>query len=658
MSTSPRRAKLAAALTGVAALVLGLTAAPATAAPKPARADDSFVTRHGADLKLGNQPFRFVGTNNYYLHYKSPLMRDAVLDKAAASGFDVVRTWGWFDIGNEDGSNSVAGIQDGTYIQYWDAKAQRPAYNDGASGLQKLDAVVARAKQDGLKLVIPFTNNWTDFGGMDQYVRWAGLDNHDDFYTDARIRGWYKDYVSHILNRVNTITGVKYKDDPTIMTFELANEPRCVGSGGYPRSSTCTTDTLTGWADEMSTFIKSIDRKHLVSMGDEGFFCIDPSLKDEQYDCSSGVDTVRLASLPNMDVMSYHLYPDSWGKTAQWGTTYIRQHTAAAERINKPVMLGEFGLRDQSIRNAIYQQWTSAVAEGGTDGALYWILSDKQDDGTLYPDYDGFTIYCPSPTCTTLQNFEQRMDSPSNKRFAPVADNDAAAVEFGESASIAVTTNDIAYAPGVLDLASIDLDTATAGVQSTITTSAGTWTVSDGEITFVPTEGWSGRTTASYTIADTKGRRSNVATVTVNGKPSPTAAQTLFSFEDGVQGWAPGNWQTDAGTVATGTGFASDGTQSLTVSSKNAWFGSGQGAPFVLTGRSTLSFEMSPAPASVPVSLQTGDAFTWCQIQGNRTEGNTIEVDLASSTCDLTDVRAINVFVSTGTVSIDAVRVN
>jgi mannan endo-1,4-beta-mannosidase len=66
--------------------------------------------------------------------------------------------------------------------------------------------------------------------------------------------------------------------------------PRCVGSGYYPRSEDCTTDSLTAWADEMSTFIKSLDPNHLVSVGDEGFFCDDPTSWDWTTNCGEGID--------------------------------------------------------------------------------------------------------------------------------------------------------------------------------------------------------------------------------------------------------------------------------------------------------------------------------------------------------------------------------
>src|SRR5581483_4374846 len=155
-----------------------------------------------------------------------------------------------------------------------------PVYNDGPDGLGRLDYVIWKAGQAGIKLVIPMTNNWSDFGGMDQYVRWRGLTHHDDFYTDPTIQMWYRDWIAHLLNHVNPRTGLAYKDDPTIMTWELGNEPRCKGSGAFPASATCTTATLTTWADAMSRHVKRVDRRHLVSVGDEGFMCSDPGGAD------------------------------------------------------------------------------------------------------------------------------------------------------------------------------------------------------------------------------------------------------------------------------------------------------------------------------------------------------------------------------------------
>ena len=211
------------------------------------RGHDDFVRRDGAELRLDGQQFRFAGSNQYYLMYKSPFMVDDVLQTAATQGFDVMRVWGSLDVGDpNDNSTSIAGgPKEGVYLHYWDPVAHKPAFNDGATGLQHLDYIIAKAGQLGLKLVIPFVNNWNDFGGIDQYVRWRDLSSpgvtryHDTFYTDPVIRGWYRDWISHLLNHTNSITGVKYKNDPTIMTWELANEPRCKSAGAYEVSPAC-----------------------------------------------------------------------------------------------------------------------------------------------------------------------------------------------------------------------------------------------------------------------------------------------------------------------------------------------------------------------------------------------------------------------------------
>ncbi|HEY0001444.1 MAG TPA: cellulase family glycosylhydrolase, partial [Actinoplanes sp.] len=594
---------------------------------------------------------------NYYLHYQSPAARDNVIDKAAASGFTVLRTWGWFDTGTADGTDPTAGSQNGVYLQYWDGTGH-PKYNDGPDGLERLDAVIARARDAGIRLIIPFTNNWGDFGGMDRYVEWAGKTHHDDFYTDATIRGWFRDYIAHLLDRTNTITGVQYKNDPTIMAWDLANEPRCIGSGRFPRSADCTTDTVTAWADEMSTFIKSVDRRHLVTAGDEGFFADAPGTDDWTHNGGEGVDTVKLAALKNIDVMSYHLYPDGWGKTADWGTQWILDHAAAARQIGKPVMLGEFGLKSKAERNVVYQRWTDAVYTSGTAGALYWILSDRLDDGSLYGDYDGFTVYCPSPVCTTLGNFSRRMRAIA-LTFPPVADDDNATVEFGATATVSVLGNDIFYAPATR------IVPATLQLSATAVTGGTFSAAPDGTVTFAPTAGFFGRVTTTYTVTDNRRRRSAPATVTVTVKPEPTAPQTIFDFEAGTQGWAAADFNPAAGTVETSTTFHADGAQSLHLTgTAGGWFGAALPAPLDLGTRAELSFASPSSNGSFTVSFQTGDGLAWCQGDAKPAEGRpgVYALDLtevAPGCAGITDVRTVNIYVGGGQEQwIDAVTVS
>ena len=122
-------------------------------------------------------------------------------------------------------------------MQYYDTATNQPAFHE--AGFAQLDYAVSRAAELGLKMVLVLTNNWQAFGGVDQYVRWrqwaaaansslpAIAGNHDDFYDDALIRVWYQNWVRHVMQRVNTVSGLRYKDDPAVFSWELVNEPRC-----------------------------------------------------------------------------------------------------------------------------------------------------------------------------------------------------------------------------------------------------------------------------------------------------------------------------------------------------------------------------------------------------------------------------------------------
>lgn len=88
--------------------------------------------------------------------------------------------------------------------------------------------------------------------------------DHDDFYSDPHIISWYKAWAAHLIHRNNTYNGILYREDPTIFAWELANEPRCQGSGTYGTSTNCTLNyaiygkdpvafKITSWIQEVSS---------------------------------------------------------------------------------------------------------------------------------------------------------------------------------------------------------------------------------------------------------------------------------------------------------------------------------------------------------------------------------------------------------------------
>jgi mannan endo-1,4-beta-mannosidase len=430
----------------IAAVVLILAAA-LVAAPVAHAAPAGFVTRSGGQFMLNGSPYRFGGTNNYYLHYSSKLMVDDVFNDAQAAGLNVIRAWTFLECGGAK-PNSAGACQNGAdhWMQRWSATTNSVEYNTGPTGLQQIDYMLDKAQRSGIKLILVFAGNWRDFGGMDQYDTWYGLPNHDQFYTDARVKQDYKNWITTLLNRTNTITGVQYKNDPTVFSWELANEPRCINTS-LPTSGTCTAATITNWADEMSTFTKSIDPNHMVSVGDEGFHPgqVGPS-NSWPYNITDGVDHQALTALPNIDFGTYHMYPQGWGQSPvdTWSNGWVRDHDATGASLTKPEVLEEFGTTDQSTRDASYRMWLDTVRTTGGAGFLVWILTGLQDTGSctvttcpLYPDFDGFRVNFPSSTVTVLTNESSQIGTgTSTDTMAPSTPGTPTAVPNGLSATL------------------------------------------------------------------------------------------------------------------------------------------------------------------------------------------------------------------------------
>jgi mannan endo-1,4-beta-mannosidase len=369
--------------------------------------------RPAANFELDGTPFCFVGANNYYLTYKPHPMVDDVLESARAMGVRVVRLWGFIDRGSLDGSvRSIDGdgTKQGFYFQAWDPAAQRAIYNDGPNGLQGLDYALAKAGQLGLKVVVVLTNNWHEFGGMDQYLAWFGLSAHSDFYGDPRVREAYKAWLWHLAMRVNALTQRAYRDDPTIFAWELGNEPRA--ATGTPSS------VISRWAGEMSSYLKSIDQNHLVAVGDEGF--LEGQTEHWTYHANNGVDHRALTALPAIDYGTFHLYPETWGTGFGWDERWIDDHLSVARALGKPTVLEEYGLkvtRDRlgrissglPERLASYSAWNERLLAHGGNAAMFWLLAGRDSErGGSYEDYDQFSVYRDDHTADLLSHFAQR----------------------------------------------------------------------------------------------------------------------------------------------------------------------------------------------------------------------------------------------------------
>ncbi|WP_105901679.1 cellulase family glycosylhydrolase [Vibrio gangliei] len=356
-------------------LAFVLNACQNTPAEKP-QTVEHFINQNGTQLYNGDQPYRIAGTNNYYLHYQSNEMIDSVLDDAQAMGLNTIRMWGFMD-----------GISHNHTMQPSPGVYTPPP--GVQSALERLDYTVAEAKKRGLRLVIVLTNNWGDFGGMSEYVKWFNGENHDDFYRSEKIKSTYKNYVKHLVEHTNRYTQVPNNQEPTIMTWELANEPRA--------QSDKSGELLYQWAKEMSDYVRTLAPKQLIALGSEGFFKR-PNTDDWTYNGNEGVDWERIITLPNINYGTFHLYPEHWKKlnSEQWGTQWIVDHAQAAKKANKPAVLEEYGIgKDEPLnRDFIYRKWTNTAYEQGLAGSMFWILSGiepGQADG-LYPDYDGFRI--------------------------------------------------------------------------------------------------------------------------------------------------------------------------------------------------------------------------------------------------------------------------
>ena len=367
--------------------------APATIGPAHARA--SFVAVKNHKFYINDRPYYYVGTNYWYGSLLGLLKEKGrgverlreELDFLKANGVTNLRL-----MAGAEGSGMINGV-----LRVGPPLQPRPGeFNEDV--LKGLDLVLAELGKRGMTAVVFLSNNWEWSGGFQQYLIWhkqvpealwtrkLTWDEQRDivskFYGCEPCKESYNKQASLLLGRTNTYNKRRYAEDPTIMAWELANEPRPM----RPAAA----EQYKRWIADVAAMIKAKDKNHLVTLGHEG---------------EMGTEDLKLYEEihadPNVDYLTIHIWPKNWG----WFTgheieegfagivektlSYIERHVAVAKKLNKPLVIEEFGLpRDKhsfevsaltSQRDAFYRQIFSIVAkqpatDGYIAGANFWAF--------------------------------------------------------------------------------------------------------------------------------------------------------------------------------------------------------------------------------------------------------------------------------------------
>ena len=358
--------------------------------PGGAGSTSRFVRVDGTRFVDSNGTYRFAGANIWYAAYlgadaaygnRDRLRRE--LDAMAGLGIDNLRILG---------SSELSPLKNSITPGF---RTERPDYNETL--LAGLDFALAEMGKRNMRAVVYLTNFWEWSGGMMTYLYWTNggryinmndpahpwpefADFNAAFYNSPQAISLYHDYVRAVVGRTNTITGLRYADDPAIMAWQLSNEPRPAGSEAVGRPNL---PAFFAWVEKTANLIKSIDSNHLVSTGSEG---LQGCFGDE----ACVIDEHKPAAI---DYLTTHIWPLNWSwvdaanLSGTWDAgaakveKYIADHVALASRLGKPLVIEEFGfprdggLYDPGVPTSFKDRFYSLIYDA--------VLADAREGGPL-----------------------------------------------------------------------------------------------------------------------------------------------------------------------------------------------------------------------------------------------------------------------------------
>ena len=365
-----------------------------TTAHDPYIAPDAFVKVEGNQFTIKDKPYRFIGTNFWYgMHLgltqnRARLCRE--LDHLQKLGCTNLRIM----VGSEGPATEKYRVQPPLMTE--------PGIYDERL-LEGLDFLLVEMRKRGIYGVLVLGNFWHWSGGFAQYLAWAKnkpipypslkggiswavyMDFTFKFYGNLQAKTWFRKHIRKIIGRQNSISGLAYTKDPTIMSWQLANEPKCgIRVHNYRR-----------WIRNTARLIKNLDPNHLVSTGSEGI--MSESLLGNR------AKNYRKNHEVGIDYLTAHIWIQNWGwyqpkkpssidSAQQKALAYLGKHLDIAKTMNKPLVLEEFGIardlesyeltaptlqRDQYY-TLMFEQLTKGITKASSlQGINFWAWAGE-----------------------------------------------------------------------------------------------------------------------------------------------------------------------------------------------------------------------------------------------------------------------------------------
>lgn len=314
-------------------------------APKPAEHSFIKVNADGQFVRDG-KPYYFVGTNFWY---------GAILGSEGEGGnrerlhkeLDFLKSIGINNLRVLVGADGENGIK--TRVEP-SLQVASGVYNDTI--LAGLDYFMNELRERDMTAVLYLNNSWEWSGGYSVYLQWSG---HGDAVVPA-VDGWpaymeyvkqfpqsdsakalFANHVNYIVSRTNRYNQIKYVDDPTIMSWQIGNEPRAFSDENK--------EPFARWMADVAAQIKSLDPNHMVSSGSEG-----------SWGCEMDMNLFeKIHADPNINYLNIHIWPYNWSwvkadslkellpRAKENTKKYIDDHMVIARKYSKPIVLEEFG---------------------------------------------------------------------------------------------------------------------------------------------------------------------------------------------------------------------------------------------------------------------------------------------------------------------------